>query len=247
MKIAAWNCRGAASSSFRTALSDLMYEYKSDLLFSLETRMPSTGATWILDKFHYTNVVAVEARGFTGGLWCFWSVDNVSLKVLSYTAQTINVGVLYKDNISWLLSLVYGSPVVSLRDKFCDFVERMSGYGNVPWCMIGDFNQVVCQEDKLGGRKVTSYSAERMRRMLNMCDFQGVDFSGPRFTWTNNQPGSFNIRQRLDQCWCNSSWHDLFPSATVRHLPRVHSDHHLLLLSTNLEAVQSHHFRFQNG
>lgn len=209
--------------------------------------MQSEGANWILNKFNFTNVVAVEARGFAGGLWCFWDIEDISLKVLNCTAQMINVEVLRNNKISWLLSLVYASPVVSMRDTFCEFVECMSRFVNIPWCMIGDLNQVTCQDDKLGGRRVMGYAVERMRHMIEVCGFQGLEFSGPRYTWTNCQLGRFNIKQRLDQCWCNPAWDDLFPDAYVKHLTRVHSDHHPIMLSTRPEVAASHGFRFQNG
>lgn len=247
MKLIAWNCRGAASASFRAALGDIIHVRKPDILLLLETRMQSEGADWILDRFHFTEMVAVEARGFAGGLWCFWDGENISLKVLKCTAQLINVQVEGKNQLKWLLSLVYASPVVSVRDTFCEFVECMSRYVNVPWCMIGDFNQVTCQDDKFGGRRVAGYAVERMRHLLDVCGFQGVQFSGPRYTWTNNQPGQFNIKQRLDQCWCNLAWDDIFPDASVKHLTRIHSDHHPILLETTPKTGETHGFRFQNG
>lgn len=103
-----------------------------------------------------------------------------------------------------------------------------------PWLLLGDFNQVVRQEDNRGARAVWDYGAKRMLCMIDKCKLIDVEFSGPRFTWTNGQLGHLLIeQQRLDQGWANEAWHDRFHSSALHHLPRTNSDHHSLLLDLN--------------
>lgn len=52
-----------------------------------------------------------------------------------------------------------------------------------------------------------------------------LGFVGSKFTWLCKRANSSIILERLDTSLCNLSWHDLFPNATVFHLPRVRSNH----------------------
>lgn len=247
MKIVCWNCRGAVSPSFRVALRDILTSNKPDLLVLLETRAQSNRAKWILH--HFSNSAMVEARGFSGGIWCFWNQAITQIRVLGFTAQTITLriaGEHYKNK--WLLSLVYASPTASIRELFCDYMEQLSRMITIPWCILGDFNQVIYQKDKQGGRAVRGNAAERMRLMFDRCGLMETKFVGPPFTWTNGQHGKFKIQQRLDQCWSNRQWHLMFPRAVNFHLPRTHSDHHPILIDTAPDMRRNgakQHFRFQ--
>lgn len=102
---------------------------------------------------------------------------------------------------------------------------------SVLWLLLGDFNQALDVWDKLGGKPVNQVYANRLRTIINRCHLVDLGFQGPRFTWTNGRRGAANIKERLDQAWCNLLWHKLFERANVRHLARTAFDHHPLLLS----------------
>lgn len=247
--ILAWNCRGAGGPKFRRALRDLINQHHPDILFLCETRVHSDQGNWILHNFQFTQFAVVETRGFAGGLWCLWNENKVMVKIWDYTAQMVTLGILYEGRTSWLLSLVYVSPVVVIRDAFYDYLEELSKCVRFPWVLIGDFNQVIRPEDKKGGQRVAGYSVERMRKVMEVGCFRDVKFFGTRFTWSNKHLGRSKILQRLDQRWGNLAWHSIFPRASVRHLARIHSDHCPVLLNlgaTEPEITTSKGFRFQN-
>lgn len=99
------------------------------------------------------------------------------------------------------------------------------------WVLIGDFNQVLRQEDKRGGRMIHGSAVDRMQCMVNTCKLIELEFSGSRFTWSNGQEGRLLI-ERLDQTWANEAWMNRFDQATLHHLLRTDSDHSPLLLQT---------------
>lgn len=59
-----------------------------------------------------------------------------------------------------------------------------------------------------------------------------LGFIGPKFIWLGKRANGNVILECLGRSLCNLEWHELFPNATVAHLPRVHSDHAQIL--TNL-------------
>lgn len=74
-----------------------------------------------------------------------------------------------------------------------------------------------------------------------------LNFSGPAFTWCNNQLGLARRWARLDCGLVNSSWLDKFSSYSLKHLPRLFSDHASLLLDVSSHIGNAYKvFRFDN-
>lgn len=82
--------------------------------------------------------------------------------------------------------------------------------GSDIWVCMGDLNDVTCQEEKLGGRRVSSKSNYFLRNFLldmGACD---LGFSGNMFTWCNRRWGKANIRERLDRVLASPEWRIIF-------------------------------------
>ena len=69
---------------------------------------------------------------------------------------------------------------------------------------MGDFNDVVSGEEKIGGgggygicrRRVLEYT-----NCMDYCNFFDLGFTGPKFTWTNKRDFPGLIQGRLDRVW----------------------------------------------
>lgn len=55
----------------------------------------------------------------------------MKVDVVSCTAQMTNLRIGQADCVDWLLSVVYASPIVTIRDLFCEYVEHMSTVLNI--------------------------------------------------------------------------------------------------------------------
>ena len=102
---------------------------------------------------------------------------------------------------------------------------------NLPWAVMGDFNDVTREEEKSGGNGINSRRVFAYNECMDYCNLIDLGFSGPKFTWSNCRDVSDLIQQRLDRVWVNSGWKFLYPDAIVSHLARISSDHCPLLLS----------------
>ena len=96
--------------------------------------------------------------------------------------------------------------------------------------MLGDFNEVLCGEDKFGGDQVKLNRALEFKGCLDECNMLDLDFAGPKFTWTNRRTISNLILERIDKCFANPVWRLLYPEAIVTHLPRTFLDHCQILI-----------------
>ena len=101
---------------------------------------------------------------------------------------------------------------------------------NLPWLMIGDFNEVLYGEDKLRGNHINLKQALEFKACLDSCSFVDLGFVRPKYTWTNKRQISDLILERLDRCFTNPIWRILYPKVVVTHLPRTFSDHHPVLI-----------------
>lgn len=147
---------------------------------------------------------------------------------------------------SWLFTEVYGPSNLSLKPKFWDQLLEIDMNWNRPWIVIGDFNTLLEQKDKLGGRKVAQSSTCGFRKLIDQGGLIDMGFKGATYTWSNKRSGKVSIQERLDKGMINSAWRMMFPNPYVSHLTALHSDHRPLLLNTNLDTNPSWTpFRFE--
>ena len=101
------------------------------------------------------------------------------------------------------------------------------------WLCIGDFNSILAQSEKQGGRPVTSSSQCHLRSFINHFGMIDLGFAGNPFTWSNNRKGLENIKERLDRGLASPSWVHLHPEFFFIYLPTQNSDHNPISLNTN--------------
>lgn len=46
---------------------------------------------------------------------------------------------------------LYGEPNRSLRRETWELIRHLGGDSDLPWCLVGDLNNVISQADKRGG------------------------------------------------------------------------------------------------
>lgn len=152
------------------------------------------------------------------------------MDVLTTTKQEIHIIVKVITFPSpQLLSSIYGSPRFEEFQILWENLCSVSLLHDLPWAIVGDFNDVITNSKKRGGgslHRITAY-----RNYMNFCNMIDLGFFGVTFTQTNRRDINALIQQKIDRCWANSAWNLIFPNANVTHLPKVSLDHYPLLLS----------------
>lgn len=87
--------------------------------------------------------------------------------------------------------------------------------------------------EKWGGRPFNIRKALPFLSRLHDCSLIDLGFLGKDL-----------IFQRLDKAFANENWLNFYPSCVVNNLPRIHSDHHPLLL--NLTRKVGHELKLKN-
>ncbi|KAF8096827.1 hypothetical protein N665_0300s0004 [Sinapis alba] len=163
-----------------------------------------------------------------GGLALLWRSD-VDLQVLTSKQNFINTSVTFKETSSFS-TFVYGSPEIPHRQGVWNLLSDISLNRDNAWFLTGDFNEIIYNSEKSGGRERPESSFGAFRTLLSACDLFDLKHSGNFLSWRGRR-NNLLVHCRLDRALANSSWSDLFPNARSYYL-RFESFDHRPLLST---------------
>lgn len=68
-----------------------------------------------------------------------------------------------------------------------------------PWLCMGDFNEMISQEEKEGTRPVDIRRMELFRNFLNVTKLMDTDLKGCNFTWVSNPRDGVITKEKLDR------------------------------------------------
>ncbi|KAM7276738.1 hypothetical protein ACFE04_018604 [Oxalis oulophora] len=178
-------------------------------------------------KLGFSNGITAGSIGRSGGVACFWT-NCVNVEVLSYSAEHIDVIV---DSL-WRCTGFYGNPNTTLRINSWRLLAGLKGMYDLPWLVRGDFNEIVCSSEKMGGRLRPEGQMSSFRSMLDKCGLHEVRAEGPWFTWKSSRHNGVEILEKLDRVVVSNSWRLRFLDAAVSNVVSSISDHLLVVLDT---------------
>jgi hypothetical protein len=230
MKLLAWNCKRLSHASKIRSLRGKIRQHFPYILFLFETK--TVHATVILNSLDYFLMSHAPPTGYKGGLLLAWR-HGVDLECFFITDNTIYAWC-YSDppNKPWLLTCIYDPPERKNKSRFWDplLSEEKDYYG--PWLCIEDFNMILSQFEKYGGRPYACSSNDQFLSFLDSFDMIDLGFSENPFTWSNKRQNHHLIKECLNRGIANSQWVHLFPHFAVHHLSAQSSDHNPILLNT---------------
>lgn len=227
MKTACWNCRGLGNDPTVRRLKEINRLHLLDIIALSETKQQDS---YIEDKgleMGFSKFVTVPPNGLSGGLVVFWR-DSVDISVCFSSFNLVDLFVKSNEG-NFYLSFVYGNPNPSLRNHLWERLERTyTARKGSPWMIMGDFNEILSNSEKRGGRIRPEASFQDMRRMVRCCNFSDLKSTCDRFSWAG-QRGDHYVSCCLDRTMANTEWHDLFPASEIEFLEYGESDHRPLV------------------
>ncbi|XP_039138752.1 uncharacterized protein LOC120276083 [Dioscorea cayenensis subsp. rotundata] len=190
---------------------------------------------------------AILTEGYLGGILVAWqkSLSKVTPIVISRRALHLIISSDYMGNC--IISVIYNSSRFRTQCSLWNELSRIASM-LVPWLIIGDFNAICNRDEHMGGSY--SYYARKARHFVDFIDTNNLldlHFSGPRFTWCNKQFGTARRWARLDRGLINLDWSSKCHSYTLKHLPKISSDHApLLLIIRYINSYTRSPFHFNN-
>ncbi|CAM8940929.1 unnamed protein product [Rhodiola kirilowii] len=244
MTILAWNCRGVGNPRSIRELRSLVQTTRPQILGLIETKVGKERLERLRIALGFAGCFVVPALGTSGGLTLFWKKEtDVSIQSFSF----YHIDFLISDNQVVRYTLFYGSPEAHMRRYSWNLLRQLSGNSQLPWCVFGDFNDILCKSD------VSRFSSQRarnmmaFRRVVSDCGLSDIGYQGYKFTYSNKRKGSQECKSMLDRVLASRSWLRLFPDVQNRHIYTYSSDHMALCLHFDVrEKPTSNQFRFEN-
>ena len=119
---------------------------------------------------------------------------------------------------------------------------------DLPWCIIGDFNDLMTEDEKKGGKHHPRALLKGFSETIMDCGLTDLGFTGDKFTWERWRGSDRWISERLDRGLATSEWRNIFPLAEIKVHELSTSDHLPLFLQLNKQVYmpRSKRFRFEN-
>lgn len=178
---------------------------------------------------------------------------NVDICLRSFSSNHIDVSVNW-ESLHWRFTGCYAPARPQERGAFWELLFKLwmvRQSENEPWIIGGDFNEVLYDSEKIGGRRRCGGRFNNFPECCQSVGIQSVKYTGPAWTWTNGRKGTANIKQRLDRFLANAHWKNLFPNAVSHNCGFFGSDHRVVKLNLNLKkwivkTPQNKPFIFEN-
>ncbi|XP_058722236.1 uncharacterized protein LOC131594157 [Vicia villosa] len=246
--IIAWNLRGLNKMGKIKEISSRFVGLNPDIVVLIETRVKDNKAGAVRNKLNLRGeYVDNYQRHENGRIWVFWNDNKVGLTVVKVTQQMIHCSI--HDTMGrwrYWLTAIYVMNQLEHRQKLWKDIEDIQCNQQGPWCIIGDFNNVVTSNDKIGGRQVQEHEYKDLCSMMERTGLYEMDSTGDHFTWTNKQRDNA-IYSRIDRILGNIDWHQQHMDFTLHIMSPSVFDHAMLCLKENqLSRIQRKHFKFRN-
>ncbi|KAG2719857.1 hypothetical protein I3760_02G010500 [Carya illinoinensis] len=190
MKILSWKYRGFGNPQTVQDFCNMAEKNKPNLVFIMETKFGSRRFEGLKRRLHCEGCFIVNLVGKRDGMILLWDA-NVGTEVVNFSQRHINAWV--KDGEvekKWLLTC---------------------------WCIVGDFNEILVNDEKLGGRARPERQMELFRE-------------GDKYTWSNLHRDETFTNERLDRAVANPDWIEVYKEAWVEVMVASTSDHKPLLV-----------------
>ena len=136
----------------------------------------------MVGSLNFNKSFAVSSSGRSGGLGIFWN-EEIKLEVIGYSEYHIDVTIDELVDTKVRVTFVYGEAQANERHKTWDMMRGIVGSSNLPWVVMGDFNEVLCahEHDGVGNRSQAQMDA--FRDALDTCGLTDIGFIGRNWTF----------------------------------------------------------------
>ncbi|XP_058726977.1 uncharacterized protein LOC131598383 [Vicia villosa] len=223
--------------------------FGNEICILLETRVKVNKAAQIRQKLHLKGrFLDNYAFHNNGRIWINWDHTHNDLRHIKSSNQFVHCGVYdLLGNFKYWLIAIYALNQLEHRRRLWTDIEHLSRTQQGPWCLIGDFNNVLQAQDKIGGNLVIENEYKDLQNMMDNTGLCEMPSKGDFYTWFNKQSSS-PIYSRIDRLIANTEWLQMFSDIHQNILPPSISDHAMLHVAMNQSRRMQHsYFKFHNS
>ncbi|XP_019163494.1 PREDICTED: uncharacterized protein LOC109159838 [Ipomoea nil] len=199
-------------------------------------------------KLGFEGCFKVDSVRRKGGLCLLWRRNNCA-RLLNYSQNHIDLEVSLPNGRPWRLTCFYGYPNRDRRRASWDFLRSLKGASDLPWVVLGDFNDILMQSEKRGRLPHPNGLLEGFGDALDDCGLMTLPMVGYPFTWERFKGTVDWVEERSDRVVTCADWRELFDRARVFNLQTDLSDHSALFLDIYgvAPSIRPRGFKFENA
>lgn len=247
MNVISWNCRGLGNPRAVRALWDVVKSHKPNILFLMETLSNKERIKHLCGKLGFDNHWTVECVGRSGGVAMFWN-SNVKCVVFNHGVNFIDAQITNVNEVKWRMTGFYGFPERARRRESWDLLKLLASVSDLPWVVVGDFNDMVNISDKKGNCVHPQSLLDGFKQAIEDCGLIELDLMGGNYTWEKSRGKQEWVREKLDRAFASASWWNLFPLCKLSVHHCTYSDHDPIKLDffNTDHSKKRFRFRFEN-
>lgn len=186
MKLLSWNLRGLGNPRGFISLHEQIAKEDPDLVFLQEMKVTSNYFTSKKFSLGFDNAFVVDCVWRSGVLAILWKKD-IDFTLLQFSNNhihgVISVGMNGEScHDLWQITGVYGQPESSWRGELWNLLRSMKVSSDIPWLVLGDFNEIMSWDEKWGVHDRLENQIESFRSMIADCGLSDLGFSSTPFT-----------------------------------------------------------------
>lgn len=146
-----WNCQGLGNPMTVKALRKLVRAEDPSLVFLMETKLMTKQMERVKIKLGFDCGIFVDRVGRSGGLAFLWR-KSVDVTLRSFSFNHIDVTIESDGSAPcWRFTGFYGEPATSKRHIEWNLLRKLGDQTRLPWCCMGDFDEILSFNEKEGG------------------------------------------------------------------------------------------------
>ena len=186
VKIISWNVRGANDPNRRKIIRNFIRNQRVDLVYLQETKIQemTTVVARSLGVCRLSDWTALNAEGSAGGIILLW--DKKVMELVNFEIGLFSISCVFKmveGGFQWMFSGVYGPVERNLKEIFWEELGSIRGWWEGPWCLGGDFNEILSTSERARGGRYTP-PMKRFVEIVNELGLRDFPLQGGLFTWS---------------------------------------------------------------
>ena len=245
VKIMSWNVRRANDLDRRKIIRNVIRIHRANLVCFQETKIQkmTTVVARSLGVGRNYDWRALDAEGTAGEILLFW--DKKIMELVDSEIGLFSISCLFKmveGGVLWMFSGVYGPVERNLKEIFWEELGSIRGWWEGPWCLSGDFNEILSPSERVRGGNITP-PMRRFAEIVNELGLRDLPLQGGPYTWSGGRNG--RSMSRLDRFLVSSDWECQYSKVVQKCLPRPISYHFPILLDSDGVRTGPSPFRFE--
>ncbi|KAG6624838.1 hypothetical protein CIPAW_16G055100 [Carya illinoinensis] len=223
-------------------ISNLLRGWKANIVCLPETKLKVINTKIVRSIWSCVHVdwVYLAANGALGGVLVMWDqrvvekMEFIGLFMVACYFRSV------KDDYLWAFAGVYGPSSNNDKRLLWDELAGVHSWWDLTWCIGGDFNVTRFPSECFGNSRMHPAMSDFSECIfeLNLVD---LPLAGGSCTWANNQTWS-----QLDRFLIFLEWEIHYPEVWQKRLPRLCSEHWLIMLDCGEIQRRRRYFKFEN-